>query len=381
MKIAKVECEFLHIPLTIPVRDAAFDYGVALVTITTEDGYVGTGFIREHDLQAQSARQSVLNDIAPLLDELSGPNLVPGYFWHEASFAMPRDYRSHVGVVTRAMSAVDQALWDIYGQQCGQPVYKMLGGSQPEIDLYVTYGLNIYTEEEEMEAARRLKAEGFNAFKIQGLDADRGRDFAHDARRIEKLREAVGDKARIILDGRNNYNLYQAIELANAIRPYNVAFFDEPLYAKDPVALQRFKHACPWMMVAGRTRGGNIYDGRDLIVSGGIDLMGVNVLDQGGFSQGIKLAHMAQAYQLPLVTGGAWYMQNAHLIAAATNGWMSEYHALATAATQAIFEGAILHEKGKLKLSERPGLGLKLKLDAVEDAKERARVAARRRGD
>jgi L-alanine-DL-glutamate epimerase-like enolase superfamily enzyme len=379
MKIAKVECEFLHIPLTIPVRETPFEYGVALVTLTTEDGVRGTGFIREHDFQAQSARQSVLNDIAPLLKQLSGPNLVPGYFWHEASFAMPRDYRAHVGVVTRAMSAIDQALWDIYGQETGQPVFRLLGGSQPEIDLYVTYGLNIYTEEEEMEAARRLLAEGFAAFKIQGLDADRGRDFAHDARRVQKLREAVGPDARIILDGRNNYSLYQAIELANAIRPYNVAFFDEPLYGKDPVALQRFKEACPWMMVAGRTRGGNIYDARDLIASGGVNLMGVNVLDQGGFTQGIKVAHMAQAYQLPVVTGGAWYMQNAHLIAAATNGWMTEYHGLATAATRAIFDGAILHDNGKLRLTDRPGLGLTIKDDAVRDAQDRAKVAAKKR--
>jgi L-alanine-DL-glutamate epimerase-like enolase superfamily enzyme len=276
------------------------------------------------------------------------------------------------------MSAVDQALWDLFGQEANQPVYRLLGGSQPEIDLYVTYGLSIYTEEEEIEAARQLLAEGFRAFKIAGKSSERGNDFAWDARRIQKLRETVGDEPRIVIDGRNTYSLYQAIDLANALRPYNLAYLDEPLYGKDPVAMARFKQACPWMKVAARTRGGNILDARDLMVAGAVDLMGVNVLDQGGFTQAIKIAHMAQAYQLPLVTGGAWYMQNAHLIAAATNGWMTEYHSLATAATAAIFDGAVLHENGKLRLGDKPGLGLTLKDDAVREARERARVAARK---
>ena len=58
-------------------------------------------------------------------------------------------------------------------------------------------------------------------------------------------------------------------------------------------------------------------------MSGGLSLMGQNVLDQGGYTQGIKVAHLAEAHHLPMVTGGAWHLQNAHLIAAATNGWMN----------------------------------------------------------
>jgi L-alanine-DL-glutamate epimerase-like enolase superfamily enzyme len=261
----------------------------------------------------------------------------------------------------------------------GEPVYRLLGGVQPEIEFYATYGLHIYTPEEEIEAARRLQAQGFTAFKIQGSDADRGRDTKHDAGRVKRLRETVGDDARIILDGRNLYTLYQAIQVAKALEPYNLAYFDEPLYARDPLSFKRFREACPFMPVAGRGRGGNFYDNRDLIVNGAVDVLGVNVLDQGGYTQAIKVAHLAEMFQIPLVNGGAWYLQNAHLIAAVPNGWMAEYHAMATAATEAIFVDTIKPKNGKLRLSDKPGLGLTLNDDAVADFKARARKAEMKR--
>jgi L-rhamnonate dehydratase len=379
MKITKVDCEFLLVPVTIPVRETSVEYGVLLVTIETDTGIRGTGFAREHDYHAQATRQSVLNDIAPILLGLGGPELVPAYLWNEAVFQMPRDYRATTGVVSRAVSAVDQALWDIYGQMVGEPVYRLLGGVQPEIEFYATYGLHIYTPEEEIEAARRLQAEGFTAFKIQGSDADRGRDTKHDAGRVKRLRETVGDDAKIILDGRNLYTLYQAIQVAKALEPYNLAYFDEPLYARDPLSFKRFREACPFMPVAGRGRGGNFYDNRDLVVTGAVDVLGVNVLDQGGFTQAIKVAHLAEMFQIPLVNGGAWYLQNAHLIAAVPNGWMAEYHAMATAATEAIFVDTIRPKNGKLRLSDKPGLGLTLNDDAVADFKARARKAEMKR--
>jgi L-rhamnonate dehydratase len=380
VKITKVECDFLLVPVTIPVRDKQHDYGVLLVSIETDTGIRGSGFAREHEFHALAVRQAVLNDIGPFIMGLEGPDVVPGWVWHEAAFSIPRDYRAPSGVVMRAVSAVDQALWDIWGQILGEPVYRLLGGAQREIDFYATYGLHIYTAEEEVEAARRLREQGFTAFKIQGSDADRGRDIKHDAGRVKRLRETVGDDARIILDGRNIFSLYQAIELAKLIEPYNLAYFDEPLHARDPLALTKFREACPFMHVAGRGRGGNIYDNRDLVLSGAVDVLGVNVLDQGGFTQATKVAHLAEMFQLPLVTGGAWYLQNAHIIASSSYGWMTEYHAMATAASEAIFVDTIKPKDGKLRLSDKPGLGLTQNEDVIRDAKARARKVEEKRG-
>jgi len=369
MKLANVDCDFLVVRIPIPVRGTETDYGILMVTLETDTGIRGIGFAREHDLHAAGTRLLVLNDLRTFLEQMPEIDL-PGRFWHDAAFEAQRgDYRAPSGITARAASAVDQALWDIRGQALGEPVYRLLGGAQDEIDVYATFGLNLFTPEEEAEAARQRKAEGFTAFKLQGAHADRGRDVSVDVDRVRVLREIVGPDARIILDGRNNYSLYQATELAKRIAEFNVAYFDEPLYAKDPPALLRLRQAAPTVPLAGRSRGGNIWDTRDLI--GALDVLGSNVLDHGGFTQSVKMANLAEVYQLPVVTGGAWHLQNAHFIAAITNGWMTEYHSMAAGICERLFKDPLKPVNGRIRMNDKPGLGLVLDEDVVRDAKKR----------
>jgi L-rhamnonate dehydratase len=379
MRVIDVQCDYVLLPVEIPVRETRRDYGIVLVTIDTDTGIRGVGVARAYDFHGLSVRQVILNDLAPFVASL-GDLTTPQHVWHEAAFLLPgTHYRSPVGVLATAMSAVDQALWDIRGQALGEPVYRLLGGAQDEIEVYATFGLSIYTPEEETEAAKRYVAQGFTAFKLQGID-DRGGAIKVAAGRVERLRAAVGDESRIILDAHNNYVLHEAIELARAVAPYDPAYIDEPLLAHDPVAMRRLHDAGTGVAFAGRSRGGSYLDSRDLVLCGGLDLLGQNVIDQGGYTDGIKAAHLAEAHQLRLVTGGAWHLQNAHLIAAVGNSWMTEYHTLAAAFCETLFVDPIKPQSGKLKMSERPGLGLVLNDDAVAEAKARAE-SARRRAD
>jgi L-rhamnonate dehydratase len=379
LKIVNIECDFLLVSVPIPIRETPTERGVLLVTLESDTGLRGFGLAQERDYHALGVRQIVLNDIAPFLMRWTG-SLAPPAVWHAASFEIPGSrYGLTTDLASRASSAVDQALWDLWGQTLGEPVYRLLGGAQPEIAVYATFGLNIYTPDEEEEAARRLLAEGYSAFKIQGSKAEAQRDIRRDAARIARIRETIGDGPELILDGQNNSNLYEAIALARLMEPHRVAFFDEPLYAKDPVAMRQLRQACPTVPIAGRGRGGNIWDNRDLITGGAVDVMGSNVLDQGGFTQSMKVAHLAEMYQLPVVTGGAWHLQNAHLIAAIPNGWMTEYHGVVGAVSELVFEDSIKPRGGRLRLSDRPGLGLRLNDSAVREAKERGHHATQSR--
>lgn len=377
MKIVKVEAKYLSISYQIPVREAPAEEGVLLVTVDTDSGIRGIGVAREHDWHCLTMRALLETQLAPFI--IGMDPLTPEHIWNEAAWDLSRaDYRFPFGAVARAVSAVDQALWDIRGQHHGQPVYRLLGGAHAgEIDVYITFGLFIYTPEEEAEAARRLLAEGHNAFKLAGAAENRGQSVTRDAARVKALREVVGDSARIIIDGRNRYDLYHAMLLAKQIEPYNVAYFDEPVLAKDPQAMKEMRRAYPRVPIAARGRGGNFWSNRDLIALGAVDVVGSNVLDGGGYTQSIKVAHMAEMYQLPLVTGGGWHLQNAHLIAAVGNGWMTEYTAFDGPVIEQIFMDSIKPQKGRLRLSDKPGLGLQLNEDAVSEAWKRGQAAER----
>jgi L-rhamnonate dehydratase len=378
VKIVKVEAKYLIVPVPVPVTEKVVDRGALLVTVETDTGIRGIGMAREHDWHCLTLRGILENQLAPYI--IGTDPLCPEHLWNEAAWDLSRgDYRVQFGAVSRAASAVDQALWDIRGQYLGQPVYRLLGGSHVDtIDIYITFGLDIYTPEEEAEAARRLLAQGHTAFKLVGAAPNRGQNVEHDAARVKALRETVGDSAMIMIDGRNRYDLYHAALLARQIEPYNVTYFDEPILARDPQAMKELRRSNPRVPIAGRGQGGNIYTNRDLIAFGAVDVIGSNVLDGGGYTQSIKVAHMAEMYQLPLVTGGGFHLQNLHLIAAVNNGWMTEYVVFTGPLCEAIFVDTVKPEKGKLRLSEKPGLGLQLNDAAVREAVARGRVAERK---
>jgi L-rhamnonate dehydratase len=375
MKLAGIRCEYLSVEVAIPVRETKTNFGALLIVLESTEGAYGIGLAREREDQAAATRAFISNDIFPMLRD---SDFGPAQLWSEFGVTFPSklrsEYRSASGMLNCALSAVDQALWDLWGHTLETPLFRLLGGTSTTIPIYSTFGLNIYAQDEEVEAARRNVAAGFRILKLQGSDRSGRFKIRRDIERIAAVRDAVGPDIDLILDGRTNYELTEAVELAKQILPYGVLYFDEPVLAHDPVALSRFRERCGGMPVAARSRGGSIWDNRDLLTSGSVDYLGTNVVDQGGFTQSLKTAHMAEAFQVPIVTGGAWHLQNAPLISAVPNGYMTEYHALAAAVSETIFADAPVPADGHLELPESPGLGLVLNDDAVAEGIDRARA-------
>ena len=375
MKLGAVRCDYLNVEVTVPVRGTKTDFGALLVVLESTEGAYGIGLAREREDHAAATKALICNDIFPMLRD---SDFGPTQLWSEFGVTFPSklrsEYRSSSGILNCALSAVDQALWDLWGHTLETPLFRLLGGTSPTIPIYSTFGLNIYTLDEEVEAARRNVDAGFRILKLQGSDRSGRFEIRRDIERIAAVREAVGPDIDLILDGRTNYELTEAVELAKRLLSYGVLYFDEPVLAHDPTALARFRERSGGMAVAARSRGGSIWDNRDLITSGSVDYLGTNVVDQGGFTQGLKVAHIAEAFQVPIVTGGAWHLQNAPLISAVPNGYMTEYHALAAAVSETIFANAAVPADGHIELAESPGLGLVLNDNAVAEGIDRARA-------
>jgi len=121
------------------------------------------------------------------------------------------------------MAAIDNALWDIIGKACNQPLYKLWGGKIND-PIHVRYWLNCLSPEEQATEAVKAVNRGWKSFKVKiGTDPDT------DVERVRILREAVGDKIELCFDINGGYPLNVAINTLKRMRKYNPAYIEEPV--------------------------------------------------------------------------------------------------------------------------------------------------------
>ena len=350
-------------PDKISLHGKPYTAGMLLVRVETDDGLVGYGIGR--DQERFPTREIINREIGPFL--IGKPAMNTEKIWEDARWELGMAYMSANGVIARGISAVDQALWDIKGKFLNQPIYRLLGGASPDsVAAYTTYGFNVYTKEELVELAIKMVREGHDPLKYQAVAADRGQDVSVDVDRMTAVREAVGDKPRLIVDANGKYDFRHARELLKGLEPLNMTCVDHPVHRRD-IGLMAQLRQTTTIPLAARAASESPWDNRDLIAGGGVDIMHANVLDGGGYTTCVKIAHMAELYQLPMATGGGWYLQNGHFIAGVRNGWLTEFHLLRERIYEVIYVNPQVAKNGRLPLPDKPGIGLELNNDAVAE--------------
>ncbi len=361
MRITSVEAHCLSVPIKIPISGADSSLGIMVIQVHTDEGITGIGIGRDYEQKA--TRELIVGELGPFItgrDPLDIERI-----WRDASWDISASYKASVGVVARAISGVDLALWDIKGKFLNQPVHRLLGGASDSIPCYITFGLAVLTDDELVQLARQVVAEGHDRMKYQAVAADRGQDISVDARRLAALRDAVGDDVMILVDGNGKYDFYHAKQLLKRLEPLNIGCFDHPVSMRDPRLMAELRRTTT-IPLAARAYSGNLWDNRDLIAGGAVDIMHTNVLDSGGYTGGLKVAHMAEMYHLPMATGGAFHLHNSHIIGGVANGLMTEFHLGSSQTTDAVFVNPPRPVRGRLQLLSGPGLGLELNHDALE---------------
>ena len=361
MRITSVEAHCLSVPIKIPISGADSSLGIMVIQVHTDEGITGIGIGRDYEQRA--TRELIVGELGPFItgrDPLDIERI-----WRDASWDISASYKASAGVVARAISGVDLALWDIKGKFLNQPVHRLLGGASDSIPCYITFGLAVLTDDELVQLARQVVAEGHDRMKYQAVAADRGQDISVDARRLAALRDAVGDDVMILVDGNGKYDFYHAKQLLKRLEPLNIGCFDHPVSMRDPRLMAELRRTTT-IPLAARAYSGNLWDNRDLIAGGAVDIMHTNVLDSGGYTGGLKVAHMAEMYHLPMATGGAFHLHNSHIIGGVANGLMTEFHLGSSQTTDAVFVNPPRPVRGRLQLLSGPGLGLELNHDSLE---------------
>jgi L-alanine-DL-glutamate epimerase-like enolase superfamily enzyme len=187
--------------------------------------------------------------------------------------------------------------------------------------------------------------------KYQSVAAERGQNVSVDVERIKAVREAIGDRVRLIVDCNSKFDFHHARELLQGIEPYHITCVDHPVYTQD-IRLMAELRRCTSIPLAGRAVVENQWGNRDLILGGAVDIMHANVLDGGGYTECLKVAHMAEMFHLPLANG---------------DGWLTEFHLLRERIYEVIYVRPPVARHGRLPLPDKPGMGLELNVAAVDE--------------
>ena len=187
-----------------------------------------------------------------------------------------------------------------------------------------------------------------------------------DAARVRAVREAVGPDVELYIDANCSLDLYHAMRLAEMVTPYGISFFEEPITQNDALQMAQLRRATGMPLACGQNEG-LIFRFRDLLRHEAVDYLQPNVVSGAGFTQCVKIAGLAAAFNVPLANGGAWQYHNMHLQAGLANGGLVEMHYLADELYKQIYRGLPVPKDGWLTLPDAPGLGFEPDHDAIRE--------------
>ncbi len=308
-------------------------------------------------------------------------DLMLGFAGHEHLFvgqdpmAIERHYRtlSHLSFHYGRCWPLDLALWDLAGKLTGQPCWRLLGGLSNKVRTYASSG-TLRDPGGMAEVAERFLAAGFPAMKIR---FQRG-DWREDIAALAAVRARVGDRLELMVDCNQGWRLPQdtyapwtlkeAVTVARELERLGVYWMEEPLHRGDRAGMRRLREMVD-VRVAGGEMTRELYEFRDLIGEGCLDVLQPDVTLVGGITGLRRVALMAQEHHLvftPHTWGnGIGVVANAHLAAGVADcpylefpfdppEWSLERRDFVLTAPVAV-DGA-----GWLVLSEAPGFGVEL---------------------
>jgi len=265
------------------------------------------------------------------------------------------------GIFVLALSAIDTALWDIKGKALDQPLWKLLGGHRDRVPTYASGSLRRgLTDAQAQRAAAILANEGFREMKTQ-MALPGNPTPAEEVRRVRVVREAIGPDIKLMCDINQRWRPEQAIQIGSRVEEEGVGLFwlEDVTACDDFAGLARVTAALKTPIAGGEYVWG-IVPFRHMIEARSVDIVMVDLARVGGVTQWMKVAGMAEAFNLPIVSHVMPEIL-VHMVAACPNGLTVEYMPWMLC----LYEETPRIKDGHLLLPHKPGLGLKFDEKAI----------------
>jgi L-talarate/galactarate dehydratase len=360
MKITHIQSQILVLPEADPLADSPENPNAArpivIVRIGTDDGVEGLAVTFYGGAMTRSLKAAV-DDLGALTigeDPLRLEGIV-------AKLRAAAGGSGPGGMFTLALAAIDIGLWDIRGKALNQPLWKLLGGARQRVPAYASGSLrrNLSLDEVAI-AAKRLKEKGFREAKMQ-LALPGPTTPAKEVERAKTVREALGSEIKLMCDINQRWRPEEAIDIGRRVEDSGVGlFWLEDVTAHDDYAgIARVNAALATPICGGELVYG-LVPFRHMIEARSVDYVMIDLIRVGGITQWMKVAGMAEAFNLPVVSHVAPEIHS-HLVAAVPNGLTVEYMGWMLR----LFDGVAPLEDGELVLSDRPGLGLTFNQETI----------------
>jgi L-alanine-DL-glutamate epimerase-like enolase superfamily enzyme len=352
MKISRVEVIPLRVPLERTFRPHLSMEAILPVLVRL---YADTG-LSSFGVCFTFGRQKSL---AACADDLS--DLVIGTDIADSEGTWQRLFQAtkamgHQGYPIYALSAYDTAIWGLRASAAGLPLAKLLGGFRDRVPAYASHLLwkSRSVDELEKEAAT-LREQGFNMIKMN-LG---GRPLGEERTRVRAVREAAGDGVAVLVDANWAWSVADAVRMGRMLEEEGVYWLEDPLATEDPGELACVAAAVDIPLATGENFHTK-HEFRRLIESHSADVLIIDLQAVGGVTEWMKVAAIAQAWNIP-VAGHIFTDVSVHLSAAAPNSLFVEYMPW----WDSICENPPEVKNGSIAVPQTPGLGVALDEKAI----------------
>jgi len=349
--ITKLDVSAYTIPTDGPEADGtiAWDSTTLVLVEATAGDVTGLGYS-----YADTATARLIHDLLTRVVIGRDAMAVPG-----AWAAMVHAIRNlgRPGIVSMAISAVDNALWDLKARLLNLPLVTLLGAARDHMPIYGSGGFTTYTDD-------RLRSQ-LGGWVEQGIPRVKMKIGTHpddDLARVRVARGAIGQGAALMVDANGAYSRKQALAFADAFAELGVVWFEEPVSSDDLDGLRLIRDRAPsGMDIAAGEYGYTLDYFRHMLDAGAVDVLQADATRCAGITGFLQAGTLAQAHHLALSAHCAPAL-HIHPACAVPSLAPCEYFYDHVRIERMLFEGAPTPHDGALQPDlSQPGMGLTFK--------------------
>lgn len=324
-----------------------------IVRIRCADGSEGIGYSYTIGTGGSSVMALLADHLAPRLIGRDPAHIEA--IWRDLMF---HTHATTVGAISSlALAAVDTALWDWRCRRDGQALWLAAGGAKQAIPVYTTEGGWLHLPVEALvEQTLAAQAAGFRGAKIKVGKPHLSEDLV----RLRAVRDAVGDGFEIMVDANQCFSLSEALRRAPRYADLGIAWFEEPLPADDLQGHVRLAAASPVPIAVGESLY-SISQFAAYVAQSAASVIQVDVARVGGITPWLKVAHMAEAFNLAVCPHFLMELHVSLCAATPASAWVEYIPQLDT-----VVDSRLRIEHGLAYAPDAPGLGVQWRWSQVE---------------